>query len=314
MYLKEEFMDGDEWKKRWVQSVYNEDYGKFALSHGRYFADEQADKGLQTTENMHFYAISRNFDRPFNGLNKTLVLQFIVKHDQTLNCGGSYVKLLTADVQLDSFNKESPYGIMFGPDICGPDRKLVQLLINSSGTVYHLKKTVPCKADQLSHVYTLTVRTNHNFEIQIDNEVVLSGSIEENFLPSTNIDDSTTQQTDDRHNGEHNRRKPTEVSNPSFNAESQLLVNMTAIGIEVWQVKAGTIFDNMLVTDDPEYAREYAEGTWRKRVRLEQIMKSTQTAKEQLILEEMVRRRDEASSEMLNSRQAKSEAAAHSEL
>lgn len=32
--------------------------------------------------------------------------------------------------------------------------------------------------------------------------------------------------------------------------------------MELWQVKSGTIFDNVLVTDDVEYAKKFAEDTW----------------------------------------------------
>ena len=37
---------------------------------------------------------------------------------------------------------------------------------------------------------------------------------------------------------------------------------MRHVGFELWQVKAGTIFDNILVTDDPVYASKYAQETW----------------------------------------------------
>jgi hypothetical protein len=30
------------------------------------------------------------------------------------------------------------------------------------------------------------------------------------------------------------------------------------------QVKAGSIFDNILITDDPDYAKSFAEETWGK--------------------------------------------------
>lgn len=30
------------------------------------------------------------------------------------------------------------------------------------------------------------------------------------------------------------------------------------------QVKAGSVFDNILITDDPEYAKQFAEETWGK--------------------------------------------------
>lgn len=31
-----------------------------------------------------------------------------------------------------------------------------------------------------------------------------------------------------------------------------------------FQVKSGTLFDNVLITDDPEYAKQLAEETWGK--------------------------------------------------
>lgn len=39
------------------------------------------------------------------------------------------------------------------------------------------------------------------------------------------------------------------------------------------QVKAGTIFDNVLVTDDVEYAKSFAENTWGKSKEAEKKMK-----------------------------------------
>merc|ERR1712022_39876 len=37
----------------------------------------------------------------------------------------------------------------------------------------------------------------------------------------------------------------------------------STVGIDVWQVKSGTIFDNILITDDVEYATAHAEKTWK---------------------------------------------------
>merc|ERR1712183_840027 len=36
------------------------------------------------------------------------------------------------------------------------------------------------------------------------------------------------------------------------------------VGIELWQVKSGTLFSNVLITDDAEYAKQLAEDTWGK--------------------------------------------------
>lgn len=48
--------------------------------------------GIQTSTNAKFYAISASFDK-FSNEGKTLVIQFTVKHEQKIDCGGGYVKV-----------------------------------------------------------------------------------------------------------------------------------------------------------------------------------------------------------------------------
>lgn len=48
--------------------------------------------GIQTSENAKFYAVSARFDK-FSSEDKTLVVQFTVKHEQKIDCGGGYVKV-----------------------------------------------------------------------------------------------------------------------------------------------------------------------------------------------------------------------------
>ena len=47
--------------------------------------------------------------------------QFQVKHEQDLDCGGGYIKLVPASSKskMKDFGGDTPYSIMFGPDICG---------------------------------------------------------------------------------------------------------------------------------------------------------------------------------------------------
>lgn len=42
-----------------------------------------------------------------------------------------------------------------------------------------------------------------------------------------------------------------------------IMVSFLAIGT-IFQVKSGTLFDNVLITDDPDYAKKLAEETWGK--------------------------------------------------
>jgi calreticulin len=50
------------------------------------------------------------------------------------------------------------------------------------------------------------------------------------------------------------------IDNPDFEDDPTLYhFNSGAVGIDVWQVKSGSIFDDILVTDDVDYAKEVAE-------------------------------------------------------
>lgn len=51
--------------------------------------------GIQTSQDAKFYGLSAKFDEPFSNEGKTLVIQFQVKHEQTIDCGGGYVKVCT---------------------------------------------------------------------------------------------------------------------------------------------------------------------------------------------------------------------------
>lgn len=81
--------------------------------------------GLQTSEDARFYALSRKFT-PFSNEDKPLVIQFSVKHEQDIDCGGGYVKIFDCKLDQKDMHGESPYEIMFGPDICGPGTKKVR--------------------------------------------------------------------------------------------------------------------------------------------------------------------------------------------
>jgi len=66
-----------------------------------------------------------------------------------------------------------------------------------------------------------------------------------------------------------------EIDNPEYEADSNLyrFTDMGVVGFDLWQVKAGTIFDNILVTDDVDVAKKFAEDTWGKNKDAEKKMK-----------------------------------------
>lgn len=53
---------------------------------------------------------------------KMCTLRYSVKNEQKIDCGGAYIKVLPKADQA-SFGGETPYSVMFGPDICGATRR-----------------------------------------------------------------------------------------------------------------------------------------------------------------------------------------------
>ena len=323
----------DAWTERWVKSDWKQSEGTagdFTLTAGKWHGDAEADKGIQTGPDARFYAVSADMGETFSNEGKSLVVQFSAKHEQKLDCGGGYVKILPSTADQATFGGDTPYQIMFGPDICGTKTKRVHVIFtDKKGENLLTKRDVACETDQLTHVYTLVLHPNNTYAVLVDNEERASGDLEADwdFLPPQTIADpeatkpedwddrakipdeedvkpegwddvpetiadpeaTKPEDWDDEDDGEW--EAPTipnpdfkgpwtqklidnpaykgtwsapMIPNPEYVADDQLYKfdDLRYVGFELWQVKAGSIFDNVLVTDDVEYAREFAEKTW----------------------------------------------------
>ena len=82
--------------------------GTFKLTHGTFYGDAEEDKGIQTSEDAKFYSLSAKFAKPFSNEGKDLVVQFSVKHEQDIDCGGGYIKILP-ELEQKKFNGDSEY-------------------------------------------------------------------------------------------------------------------------------------------------------------------------------------------------------------
>jgi calreticulin len=71
------------------------------------------------------------------------------------------------------------------------------------------------------------------------------------------------------------------IPNPEYKEDKELHARCekcTHVGFELWQVKSGTIFDDILVTDSIEEAKKHGEEGWKVRKEAEQ--KAVDAAKE----------------------------------
>jgi len=70
------------------------------------------------------------------------------------------------------------------------------------------------------------------------------------------------------------------IDNPECNADAAKDLGkydeVCKIGFDLWQVKSGTIFDNVLITDDPAEAKKVGEEVWKSLFDAEKKMKDEQ--------------------------------------
>ena len=175
------------------------------------------DLGLVAKDKARHHAISAKVNKKvdFTDLHdaqKQFVVQYEVKYQDSMECGGSYLKLVAeADEEFssDSFNDKTLYSIMFGPDKCGLESRIHFILnyknpITGSVEEKHAKASSDFKeifSDNKSHLITLVVDYDGSFEILVDQKSVNKGSLLTDMSPAINppseIDDPTDSKPSD---------------------------------------------------------------------------------------------------------------------
>ncbi|KAG2494437.1 hypothetical protein HYH03_007489 [Edaphochlamys debaryana] len=177
----EDFNDGT-WSERWRHSSDPKYTGRF----GTHKAKEWTNQGLRIPDKSKHYGLSALLPAPVEpvvGPGQPLVVQYEVKYNEGIQCGGSYLKLLSADPDLtpERLVDSTPYSIMFGPDRCGAGK--VHLIFRhkhaKNGTVSekHLVGPPQPEVNDYTHLYTLKITPDHQYEIRIDGDLRASGSL-----------------------------------------------------------------------------------------------------------------------------------------
>jgi calreticulin len=244
------------------QCVFNQsEMGEFKWTAGEYFADA-ADKGIKASEDARHYAISAKLDTPFTNKDKDLVLQYSVKLEQELDCGGAYIKLM-GDTDQSKFGGDSPYQIMFGPDICGPSNKKTHVILNYPPKSENLliKEEVKVENDKLSHLYTLHIKADNSFEVYIDQESVRSGKLDEafDFLLPKEIQDPAESKPKDWVN-DSKIADPEDKKPDGFDDIAAEIPDPEASMPEDWDSEEDGEWEAPLI-DNPEF-----KGTWKPKM------------------------------------------------
>ncbi|KAK3328963.1 putative calcium-binding protein precursor cnx1 [Apodospora peruviana] len=219
--LKAPFLEQftDDWETRWKPSHAKKDtsgkddeewayVGEWSVEEPTVYKGMEGDKGLVVKNAAAHHAISAKFPKKIDPKGKTLVVQYEVKLQNGLECGGAYLKLLRENKALhqEEFSNTTPYVIMFGPDKCGHTNK-VHFIFNHKNPKTgeyeekHLSSPPTAKIVKTTELYTLIVHPNNTYAIQQNGEEVKTGSLLEDFTPAVNppkeIDDPKDKKPDD---------------------------------------------------------------------------------------------------------------------
>jgi len=195
----------DDWETRWKPSHAKKDtkgsdkneewayVGEWSVEEPHVFKGMEGDKGLVVKNAAAHHAISAKFPKKIDNKGKTLVVQYEVKLQNGLECGGAYLKLLRDNKALhqEEFSNTSPYVIMFGPDKCGSTNK-VHLIINHKNPKTgeyeekHLATAPAARIVKTTELYTLIIHPNNTAIIKLNGEQVKEANLLEDFQPAFN--------------------------------------------------------------------------------------------------------------------------------
>merc|ERR1712080_329658 len=326
VFFSETFGDG--WEKRWTVSKWKDSegtQGTWTAAAGKWFKDEAENKGIQTVEDSKFFGISASFDS-FSNEGKELIVQYQVKYEKDVECGGGYLKIGPKMDDQTKFGDPTVYNIMFGPDKCGYTKR-THLIFQYKGKNVLKKSDLDYKQENegTSHLYRMILKPDNTVRVEIDEEKIYEGSIKEDWevlkpkeiadpadkkpedwADDSMIDDPEDKKPDDwveeKRIVDTDAKKPDDwddeedgeweapmkdnaaykgdwygkrISNPAYKGiwEAKKIANpeyvddnevykfadFGFIGFDLWQVKAGTIFDNVIVTDDVAEADTFAK-------------------------------------------------------
>ncbi|KAK2950409.1 putative Calnexin like protein [Blattamonas nauphoetae] len=200
IFFKEDF-SGD-WQQRWIQSDVKQgnDRGEFAIEPPKKTPNKETNKGLKTKKDGAFYQISADIGKTLNFVNKTFIFSYTIKNEQELRCGGTYIKLLSEKAKQAEFGSDSPFKLMFGPDICGSEKDRMQFILRKHKKEYHSGTPPKCKNDHRTHLYTLIMRPDVTYEIHIDGKTEIKSKLYQDFpgiYPRPTIADPTVEKPAD---------------------------------------------------------------------------------------------------------------------
>ncbi|XP_023408104.2 calreticulin isoform X3 [Loxodonta africana] len=290
VYFKEQFLDGDGWTDRWVESTHKSDFGKFVLSSGKFYGDQEKDKGPDIcgpgTKKVH---VIFNYKGKNVLINKdirckddefTHLYTLIVRPDNTYE-----VKIDNSQVESGSLEDDwdfLPPKKIKDPSAAKPEDWDERAKIDDP------TDSKPEDWDKPEHIPDPDAKKPEDWDEEMDGEweppVIQNPEYKGEWKPRQ-IDNP-----DYKGKWIH-----PEIDNPEYSPDANIYSydSFAVLGLDLWQVKSGTIFDNFLITNDEAYAEEFGNETWGVTKAAEKLMKDKQDEEQRLKEEEEDKKRKE---------------------
>ena len=154
----------------------------------------RSDKGVALVEENRFYGFGSEFSVPLDVRGSDLVVQYELRLEEGLPCGGAYVKLPRSSptFSMAKLRDDDGYSIMFGPDKCGMQQKIHFIIQHQSPVTgaweeKHYNETVSFPLDKKTHLYTLSIQhADESFALFVDGKEVGRGGLLTHLVPPVN--------------------------------------------------------------------------------------------------------------------------------
>ncbi len=164
--------------------------------------------GVRTVDNNAYYHLHSNFT-PFSNIGKTLTLQYKLEVDNEITCSQNF---------LTFYSTYPNSSFLFGPHTCNGTSR-IDIKFWNKGIAYQINKTIdPGYILKMAVAYKLVLPPNGTYSVYINNALVGSGSVANDFADKNGFSDLFQ------------------------------FSGVGAVGLDLWQAVAGSTFDDILFT------------------------------------------------------------------
>lgn len=176
----------------WVPTFHFRYTGKWKAEQTFALQTRRGERAIVMKDKEKPHAISHKFRHPITAPNKTFVIQFEARAQLLFTCTSAYISIFTdPSFNPSELSNSTKYFIEFGPEKCGRHNQtrfnILTTSTNEKGeiiqTVHKLKHPHWIPVDEISHLYTLIIRTNNTFEYLVDNRSLRNGTFVDDFDP-----------------------------------------------------------------------------------------------------------------------------------